>query len=226
MQQSRNLVLIAQDSIQNSLLRNFLKQQLECECVLLDSVTAFRQKFADDDGTLVLLEVPGNKEWPIDSYISLICKWHRNCQIALYNATDEIISHKLLDWPQIRGVFTQDQHERLLVCGLQRIFGGEYWLPRKLMTQFIDSHRRPVTELTEQTVSLTKRELMILTLICDGLSNTAIAVDLNLSEHTVKTHVYNIFRKLNVTNRVQAANQAKKVLAVPAQQPRARYAIN
>lgn len=52
---------------------------------------------------------------------------------------------------------------------------------------------------------LTPREVVILRFIADGESNKAIARRLSISEHTVRAHVRNIMRKLEVANRVQAA---------------------
>lgn len=52
---------------------------------------------------------------------------------------------------------------------------------------------------------LTKRELEILKLLSIGLYNKEIGEKLNISERTVKNHVSNIFRKIDVTDRTQAA---------------------
>jgi DNA-binding NarL/FixJ family response regulator len=51
---------------------------------------------------------------------------------------------------------------------------------------------------------LTPREIEILMALRDGLSNKAIARRLDISQHTVKFHAESIFRKLGVTNRVEA----------------------
>ena len=52
---------------------------------------------------------------------------------------------------------------------------------------------------------LTERELEVLTLIGQGLANSEIGEQLHISDNTVKTHVSNIFQKLNVSSRTQAA---------------------
>jgi len=60
---------------------------------------------------------------------------------------------------------------------------------------------------SDQTASaplLTPREIEILIALRDGLSNKAIARRLGISQHTVKFHAESIFRKLGVTNRVEA----------------------
>lgn len=54
-------------------------------------------------------------------------------------------------------------------------------------------------------VAFTKRELQILLLIAQGADNAAIGRELSISRHTVKQHVTNIFAKLGVQSRVQAA---------------------
>ena len=58
--------------------------------------------------------------------------------------------------------------------------------------------------------NLTARELEVLELIAEGLINKEIAKRLYISEKTVKNHVSNIFRKINVSDRTQAAIYAFK----------------
>ena len=52
---------------------------------------------------------------------------------------------------------------------------------------------------------LTPREVEILSMIATGLSNQQVADQLRVSHHTVKRHLHNIFKKINVPNRLQAA---------------------
>ncbi len=58
---------------------------------------------------------------------------------------------------------------------------------------------------------LSRREVQVLGLIAEGLKNKEIATRLYLSAHTVRTHTSNIYGKLNVKNRVQAIEKAKKL---------------
>ena len=53
-------------------------------------------------------------------------------------------------------------------------------------------------------MKLTSRELEILTLAGNGLTNHAIAQRLALSDHTIKNHLHHAFKKLNVSTRTQA----------------------
>jgi len=56
--------------------------------------------------------------------------------------------------------------------------------------------------------ALSKREMEVLDLVAEGLSNKLIAHQLNISEHTVKTHVASIFGKLGASSRTEAVSQA------------------
>lgn len=53
--------------------------------------------------------------------------------------------------------------------------------------------------------SLTKRELEVLIQVANGMFNKEIATSLNISERTVKNHISNIFKKIDVSDRTQAA---------------------
>ena len=57
----------------------------------------------------------------------------------------------------------------------------------------------------EKVDSLTKRELEILKQVAEGMFNKEIANNLNISERTVKNHISNIFKKIDVSDRTQAA---------------------
>ncbi len=59
---------------------------------------------------------------------------------------------------------------------------------------------------------LTVREMEILNLLSTGAKNTDIAEQLSLSVHTIKTHIYHIYKKLDVSNRTQAVNWASNNL--------------
>jgi DNA-binding CsgD family transcriptional regulator len=72
----------------------------------------------------------------------------------------------------------------------------------------------PVIEIDEQqieTLGLTEREMEVLRLIASGLSNVEIGEKLFVSENTVKTHVSNLFVKLDVKRRTQAVTRAKEL---------------
>jgi len=66
-----------------------------------------------------------------------------------------------------------------------------------------------------QELAITKRELEILGLIAQGLSNREIAERLFVSENTVKTHSSRLFDKLNARRRTQAVQRGKELGLIP-----------
>lgn len=72
-----------------------------------------------------------------------------------------------------------------------------------------------VNSASIERLGLTPRELEILALIAEGLSNREIAERLYVSENTVKTHSANLFTKLNARRRTQAVQIAKEAGLIP-----------
>jgi len=70
------------------------------------------------------------------------------------------------------------------------------------------------TALVSQ-LELSKRELEILSLLAQGHSNQEIAAKLFVSLSTVKTHIQNLFEKLDVKRRIQAVEKAKRLNLIP-----------
>jgi ATP/maltotriose-dependent transcriptional regulator MalT len=66
-----------------------------------------------------------------------------------------------------------------------------------------------------QELAITKRELEILGLIANGLSNREIAEKLFVSENTVKTHSSRLFDKLSAKRRTQAVQRGKELGLIP-----------
>jgi LuxR family maltose regulon positive regulatory protein len=68
----------------------------------------------------------------------------------------------------------------------------------------------------EMVEPLTERELEVLQLVAEGLSNKEIAQRLSISLRTVKWHTSNIYGKLGVKNRTQAVAKARSLAVLPA----------
>jgi DNA-binding CsgD family transcriptional regulator len=112
----------------------------------------------------------------------------------------------------IRGFFYEHDSLEIFLKGIRAVFNGELWFPRKIMTKCILKNKIREPSPEEDRVVLTKRENEVLAMVAVGASNEDIADRLCISPHTVKTHVYNIFKKIDVPNRLQAAFWAAKNL--------------
>ena len=103
------------------------------------------------------------------------------------------------------GFLLKDAPEERLLTAIQVVAeGGSLFAPsvtRRLIDEF---SRRAPTAPPPALEELTARELEVLRLLAQGLSNAEIAARLVVSEHTVKTHVARILQKLDLRDRTQA----------------------
>lgn len=65
--------------------------------------------------------------------------------------------------------------------------------------------------LEKTDIKLTEREIEVLILLAEGKTNKEISKVLNITVHTVKAHLLNIYEKLNISSRVQAAIIAAQI---------------
>lgn len=101
-----------------------------------------------------------------------------------------------------------------LLQAIKTVQRGGVWIDKDIAAweafeEIAQSQATPVREafplVDENIKSLTKRELEILKLVSEGLTNEEIGKKIFISEKTVKTHLTNIFDKLKVNNRFKAA---------------------
>jgi DNA-binding NarL/FixJ family response regulator len=112
-----------------------------------------------------------------------------------------------------RGYVSKGVPSATLVQAIRAIHGGGSWVDKDIPSweafEEIAGDRRTAPEapapVDESIQSLTKRELEILRLVAEGLTNEEIGKKIFISEKTVKTHLTNIFDKLKVNNRFKAA---------------------
>lgn len=108
-----------------------------------------------------------------------------------------------------RGYVVKDVERFALKESIRAVSRGEAVLAPQVAGQIIDRFRSLPQE-ERRPAGLSASQVAILRLISRGHSNREIAADVHLSENTVKTHVQEIFRKLGVRNRVEAAILAGK----------------
>ncbi len=99
-----------------------------------------------------------------------------------------------------RGFLPTNLSLKVLLAALERLRAGATYIPL-LLTEPQTGSAPPEGPWRE----LTRRQCDVLALIAEGLSNRLIAAALTMTESTVKAHVKQIIRRLNVANRTQAA---------------------
>lgn len=96
-----------------------------------------------------------------------------------------------------------------LILAIKTVYSGKNFIQPTLELA-LEQHQAIARKKEDLISYLTARELDVLRLISHGASNREIAQTLYISEKTVKNHLSNIFRKLNVCDRTQAAIYAIK----------------
>ena len=105
-----------------------------------------------------------------------------------------------------RGYLLKNINADFLLNSIRRAVDGDSVLSPEMMTKLVQSMRNPVAHVaTPSADALTPRERETLAWLAQGASNKEIARSLDVAESTIKVHVQNILRKLELNSRVQAA---------------------
>ena len=102
------------------------------------------------------------------------------------------------------GYILKDCDVAILKKAIYTVYKGEEYIQPELR-DMLDNSIELRSNVEEKLNELTKREIEVLKLLAEGLFNKEIAVKLSISERTVKNHVSNIFKKIQVNDRTQAA---------------------
>lgn len=102
------------------------------------------------------------------------------------------------------GYVLKDSNSATLKKAIMSVYDNDGYVEPSL-TPLLNSSLAKRDMQPSELHNITKRELEILKLIASGMLNKEIASQLNISERTVKNHVSNIFRKISVSDRTQAA---------------------
>ena len=132
--------------------------------------------------------------------------------VALFNVRPDLGIEEAALSHGVRGFFYVQDTLAQLQKGVTAIFEGELWVSRGIMSKFVLDKKGYQAVSQKNATILTRREMEILSLVAAGATNEDIARTLFISPNTVKTHIYNIFNKINVPNRLQAALWAAKNL--------------
>lgn len=176
--------------------KHFLGEQTRLDVTLT--------RLADDTTQtpeLYLIDADNNDT---EQLASLLERLGETAPVALLNIAPEQAEQLVEQYPAIRGVFYTHATRDHLLEGIQVLLDGGDWLPR-LLTERLLSQWRRMRQSAGSKPSLTLREREILSLAGKGLSNAEIAERLNLSPHTIKSHIHNLLRKIGASNRAEAA---------------------
>lgn len=104
----------------------------------------------------------------------------------------------------VNGYILKDSESAELKKAINVIINGESYIQPKLIPA-LNTRLMARDVDNDKVASLTSRELEVLIKVANGMFNKEIATSLNISERTVKNHISNIFKKIGVSDRTQAA---------------------
>ena len=220
--------VVGQQNIQKGLLASFLEREFGFYCQVAENGQAEPPSgLAGDRRILLMRDCSGDDAETIISYLDLFgdrLLVDDKFYVVLINLDPDLNVDTQLLRRGVRGVVNANAAPKLLIRFIHAVVTGELWFPRQIVSRCILENRvggdngeagkfEDPSSTSLLSVSLSGREREVLMEIGIGSTNDQIADHLCISQHTVKSHVYRIFRKINVPNRLQAALWASKYLA-------------
>jgi DNA-binding NarL/FixJ family response regulator len=211
----RHIYIVGPARFERELMTDFIGAHTAAKCLQAESL---------EDVPVSIQGVPlGQKMIMIDTHSferdnlfsllqSNIWETHSHNLIALFDVPHDYAIEKEALRSGVRGILYDDDSTEDLINGICSINSGELWIHRNIISEclqesFIGNKRPPPKDHF-----LSNREVQLLRVLTTGGSNDMIADQLCISPHTVKTHLHNIFHKIEVSNRLQAVIWAKENL--------------
>lgn len=198
-------VMIADD---HSLVREGIKQLLEFDgsIEVISEASDGKEcleKLREEIPDVLLLDInmPGKNGLDV---LSEIKEKRYNVRVLILTVHNEVeYLLKAVDMG-VDGYILKDSKSAELKKAIQAVLSGENYIQASLIPAL--NNRLANRDIDKDKIeSLTGRELEVLVKVANGMLNKEIATNLNISERTVKNHVSNIFKKIDVSDRTQAA---------------------
>jgi LuxR family transcriptional regulator of csgAB operon len=201
--------------VNNELLASFLESENGAQCVAkktIDDVVGWDGQKTNKP-KLVLLDCFAKDPERIFLEVESYCRdMGTSDSMAVFNLIRGLRIEEKLVIGGVRGIFYADDLPDHVLKGVHGLLEDKTWISREIMSRFIPETRQTKRLSVNEASVLSEREIEILNLVAQGAMNTEIGEKLHISRHTVKSHIYNIYKKIKVTNRLEAALWAKENL--------------
>jgi DNA-binding NarL/FixJ family response regulator len=198
-------ILIADD---HSMVREGLKQLIELEDDIIvvaqagDGKEAI-EKIVQYEPDVVLLDI----NMPVMNGLDVIKQLKSEkidanvLMLTLHNEVEYL--YKAVEIG-VKGYVLKDSEADVLIKAIREVYKGDTYIQPNMAAKLFKKMNDQAEKIST-CEKLTKRELEVLKLITEGMLNKEIAHTLCISEKTVKNHISNIFKKIEVSDRTQAA---------------------
>jgi LuxR family transcriptional regulator of csgAB operon len=207
--------LVGPIRLQNEAIASCLERKTTHDCFLLQDLKDIPLEDSESRSRprLIVLDCQGKDSERILAEVRPYLKERQpGNHVVLFNVRPDQGIEKECVLDGIEGIFYEQDQLEIFLKGVGAVFEGELWFSRDIMTKCIREGAYREKDTESVTGILTPRQIQILAQVAVGATNDEIADKLYVSPHTVKTHLYNIFKKINVPNRMQASLWAAKNL--------------
>ena len=202
-------------NLHNELISYAITKEFAMECKLINTIEELGAIENDETVDIVLLlidSVEHSFEYILKFISTDLHDDRAEYLLALFNLRYGTgVEQKALG-RKIKGFFYENDSLTLFLKGIRALRNGEIWISRDILLECAFNGFKQKINFIQKKTNLTQREIEILRLVCMGAKNEEIADKVFISLNTVKTHLYNIYKKIKVKNRLQAALWAAKNL--------------
>lgn len=208
----RAVSIVGPNRLQNTLLAHCLQEQCRVSIICCVCSVAGIFDSMEDEQRVILFDCYAKELSIIEECRQETELLQLSSRLALFNVDHCAGIEKSAIELGIRGIFYLDDTIEKLLKGLSAIFSGDIWFSRHDLAEIClaSSVRNHLTHgvCHSPPNQLTRREVEILRCLSRGATNEVISCKLFISINTVRTHLRNIFRKISVSNRLEASQWA------------------
>jgi len=199
------LLVADSGAIQSQLLTRALKSRKDFQVSAVALETSALHRFMQSNRADVVL-IAGNHLPDLNLLRWLRVSYPRVAPVLLAENDDrELVVNAFR--AGAKGIFLFDQTPFPMLCKcIHCVFRGQIWINRLQMNYVLDALADvPALRVVNSNgrFLLTPREEQVVALVADGLTNRGVAVELGLSEHTIKKYLLRIFDKVGISSRVE-----------------------
>ena len=205
---NETISIVGPRQLQNELMASFLKKETGARCINGKDIDHIKSQYDQNNPkpTLILVDC---MEKDSDTILALIKQeddeiFSRHF-VVLFNVSHGLGIEERAIERGVRGFFYEKDPQGIFPKGVRAVFKGELWVTREILSKWALGNRAKSRVYKKERISLTPREKEILAMVALGAKNNEIAAQLFITPNTVKTHIYNIYKKIHVPNRLQAA---------------------
>lgn len=211
--------ILGQKNLYNEFVSYGIASQLGYDVKIETDMEAFLadielMKQMEDDGRplILLIDIQAYSFEEIFKHVLMHIGQDNRFSLSLFNLNKSSgLEKKVISW-KIKGFFYKTDSIEHFLKGMKCLLKGELWISRDILSECLYENIEAKQSLIREKNDLTNREIEILSYIRLGMTNEEISEKMFISMNTVKTHIYNVYKKINAVNRMQAVIWANEHL--------------